>query len=101
MDFSPKRAGEVEIFTIDFAPILAPAETLLTAVWSASVVAGVDQTPNAIISGVSIITGTKVSQFVAGGVVGVTYAPVCTITTSFGQTLTLPTSGDGLLLISP
>ena len=99
MNFSPKRANEVEIFTVDFAPVLAPGETILTAVWSATVIAGIDPTPGAIISGSAITTGTKVSQFVAGGVVGATYAPICTITTSLGQTLDEPSSGNGTLLI--
>lgn len=96
MDFTPKRATETEIFSVDFVNILAPGETILSAVWTSSVAAGTDPNPNATIQGIASITGSKVSSKITAGVPGVRYAPICTAQTAT-QTLVLPVYGDGLL----
>ena len=100
MDFTPKRAAEVEVFTVDFSPLLATGETITSAVWSSTVTRGVDATPGTMIQGAATITGNKVSQLIKGGITGNQYAPVCTAITSAGQTLILPEYGNGQLLIT-
>jgi hypothetical protein len=101
MDFTPKRVGETEIFTVDFVDLLAQGETITTASWSITVLQGADPAPEAMLSGVASITGTKVSQMLTGGLPSVFYAPVCTVTTSTGQTLELPEYGNGALHVTP
>jgi hypothetical protein len=100
MNFTPKRATETEVFTVDFAPLLAVGETIASAVWTSTVVDGIDPTPNATISGVSTISGTNVSNKITAGIPGVRYAPICTAQTSMGQTLVLPEYGYGLLRVT-
>lgn len=100
MNFSPKRSTETEIFTVDFVNSLAVGETILSAVWTSTVAAGIDPNPSATIQGGASISGTKVSGKIAAGVAGVRYAPICTAQTSLGQTLVLPEYGDGLLDIT-
>ncbi len=99
MDFTPKRVVEVEVFTVDYGPRLATGETIISAVWSVSVVSGVDPTPGAMLSGNASFQGSQVSQMLQGGVAGVTYAPICTALTSQGQILVLPDPGTGYLLV--
>lgn len=101
MPWTPKRAGETEIFTVDFANLLGAGETIVSAPWSNSVIRGTDPSPNAMIQGAATITGTKVSQKITAGVPSNLYSPVCTATTSLGQVLILPDSGNGLLHVSP
>jgi hypothetical protein len=86
---APKRAADVVIEPFDFISYLAPAETILTQVVTASVWSGVDANPGAIISGAATAAGTVVSQKIQAGVVGVIYLLICKITTSLGQTLQL------------
>lgn len=100
MNFTPKRASESEIFTVDFAPLLAPGETISSPSWTVTVVDGQDPSVNAMISGAASISGTTVSQLIRSGVPGQRYAPVCTVQTSLGQTLVLPEVGQGELYIS-
>lgn len=100
MNFTPKRSAEVEIFTVDYANNLALGETIASAVWTVTVVQGADANSASMIHGVASISGTKVSQMIAAGVPGVTYAPVCTATTSLGQTLVLPEYAMGLLEVT-
>ena len=100
MDFTPKRASEQEVFTVDFTSLLAAGETITSAVWGNSVVRGTDVTPGAMIVGSATISGALVSQVIKGGAVDGFYAPVCTAQTSAGQTLTLPVYGDGLLHVT-
>lgn len=96
-NFTPKRAGETEIFTVDFADLLATGETINSPVWTNVAVGGQDASAGTMIQGAASVSGTKVSQMISGGVPGVRYAPKCTVQTSLGQTLILPTYGDGLL----
>jgi hypothetical protein len=97
MNFSPMRAGEKEVFTVDFGPLLAAGETISSPVWSITVVDGCDASANAMIQGSSTLAGSTVSQMIGSGLPGVRYAPKCTVQTSQGETLILPAYGDGLL----
>jgi hypothetical protein len=90
MNFSPKRVAEVQIFSVDFSPLLAAGETLSAAVWSVALFSGTDPTPNAMLQGPAVIAGSVVSQVLKGGVAGGIYGPICTATTSLGQTLVVP-----------
>lgn len=100
MNFSPKRATEKEVFTVDFAPLLAPGDAVLSAVWSISPVDGQDATASSMIQGDASRDGSMVSQLIVGGVPGVMYAPICTAQTVLGETLVLPEVGFGLLYIA-
>lgn len=99
-DYSPMRIGEDDTFTVDFAPLLKPNETINSPVWANVVIEGSDPSPNSMIEGAASISGTTVSQMITAktaGVPGVRYAPKCTVQTSLGRTLILPAYGDGLL----
>jgi hypothetical protein len=99
-DFSPKRAGESEVFTVDFAPLLAPGETVTSAAWSITPIDGQDPSAASMIVGAASVDGGKVSQMIGSGVPGVRYAPICTAQTSNGQTLILPEYGNGQLEVT-
>lgn len=94
-NFSPMRVGEVEVISVDFstAQCLATGETITGASWA---IAG-DTTPSMLVTPQSIV-GTVCSIYIKGVTKG-TFAPLCTVTTSRGQTLTLPDPGAGLLSI--
>lgn len=93
--FEGKLLGETATETFDFTSRLAPTETISTAIVTASVYSGTDASPSSIISGSTTISGQKVTQKITGGVLGVTYKLLCTITTSTSQTLQL----SGFLVI--
>lgn len=88
-DFSYKLTTENELFTFDFSPILRSGETISTASCSVEVKDGEDPNPNAILSGSAQISGGLVVQRVFGGVNGVTYRLVMTVTTSLTNVYTL------------
>ncbi len=93
-DFSPRDVGEQLLLTFDFAPNLAPGETLATATSSIALLSGTDPSPSNRLIGNPTITGTLVSQMVsfAGLTLPVTaptnqYRLFVTATTSLSQTL--------------
>lgn len=92
-----KPLGETRNEVFDFISRLAVSETLSTASVAATVYSGTDASPSSVVSGSASISGTKVTQKLTGGVLGVTYLIVCTVTTSAGQTLLL----QGFLTITP
>jgi flagellar biosynthesis protein FliR len=92
-----KLAGETVVETFDFISRLGVSETISAQTVTASVYSGVDANPSALVSGSASASGTVVSQAITGGVTGVTYVLLCTITTSAGQTLQL----SALLTILP
>jgi len=96
-DFTAKRVGETEIFSVDYAALLGDGVTITGATWTVSVKRGTDATPNAMVSGSASIAGSVVSQKLTGGVAGVSYWPICTATTSDGQTIILPEPYTGAL----
>lgn len=71
----------------DFISSLQPTETISTANVTASVYSGLDPNPAAVVSGSATISNTQVLQLTTGGVLGVIYELLCTITTSLGQTI--------------
>lgn len=84
--FSYKITTESELFTFDFSQILKPSETISTASSSVIVISGVDATPLAMIVGTPVVSGTLAYQRLVGGLTGVTYRLVITITTSLENT---------------
>lgn len=86
--FSYKLTPENELFYFDFSQVLADGETISTATCTVEVVSGTDSSPSSIKSGSMSISGTTVSQRILGGVSGVTYRLIVTITTSASNTYT-------------
>lgn len=84
-----KLVGETVLETFDFLSQLALGETLSTATVTAAVYSGTDASPSAIVSGSATISGTKVTQLITAGTLGVVYLLTCTVTTSLSQTLLL------------
>lgn len=99
-NFTPKRASEQDVFTVDFAALLAPGETIQQANWSITPVDGIDPAAAAMIFGPAGIEDSEVSQMIVGGVAQVTYSPICTAQTSTGRTLVLPDPNNGLLYVT-
>ena len=92
-----KYVGVTINATFDFTSQLAIGETISTQSCTCSVYSGTDASPSSVISGSASASGTVVTQKLTGGVLGVIYNVLCTITTSVGQTL----QQDGLLAIIP
>lgn len=88
IELTPKQPTETRSVVFDFISSLGVAETISTQSVTATVWSGVDASPASVVSGAATATGTQVTQKLAGGVSGVIYKLVCTITTSLGQTLT-------------
>lgn len=101
MNFSPKRPGETEVFTVDYVNLLRAGEAIQSANWANSVLPGAatDPSPAAMISGAASITGSQVSTILTGGIAGVTYQPLCTAITNMGQVLILPNINEGSLSV--
>lgn len=99
-NFTPMRVGEEETFTLDFAPLLAPEETISLPVWTMTAVDGKDQNASAMVIGSASISGTQVSQMIKALVPGVRYAPKCSVQTSSGQEKILPEYGNGLIFVT-
>lgn len=89
VEFAAKLLGETVAETFDFTSRMGPTETISSAVVAASVFSGTDASPTSIISGGATSSGQVVSQNITGGVLGVLYLLVCTISTSLGQVLQL------------
>ena len=83
-----KFVAEQVTVTFDVAGELTDTESIVSAVFTASVFTGVDANPSAIISGSSQIFGSEVRQLIIGGQPDAVYNLLCTITTSNGQTFT-------------
>lgn len=71
----------------DFISFLPAGVTLFAPVVQATVWAGVDAAPGAIISGAASVSGTKVLQNITGGVAGVIYKLTVGVSASNGQAL--------------
>ena len=84
-----KLVGETLNETFDFLSRLAIGETISTATVTASVYSGTDAAPSAIVSGSAAISGSKVTQKITAGTLGVVYKLLCVCTTSTSQTLSL------------
>lgn len=84
-----KHATETVSYVFDFASQLAVGETLSSATASCTVYSGTDAAPSTLLSGSATISGTKVTQKVAGGTAGVTYILTILATTSLSNILSL------------
>jgi hypothetical protein len=82
-----KYQGETRAEVFDFASRLSLGETISSASTVATTYSGTDASPSGIISGSASISGSKVTQVVTAGTLGVTYLLVCTANTSAGQVL--------------
>jgi hypothetical protein len=106
MPWNPKRVGETETFTADFAggqnPRLAAGETIVqgSAVWTCVAVDGVDPNAQSMVIGPSTISGGKVSVLIGGGISGVTYRLTCAVQTSVNPRLILPDIDNDLLYVA-
>ena len=83
----PKNAAETVSLVFDFASQLTGSETLSSATVTAVVYSGSDSSPSSVISGGASASGTKVTQKVTAGTVGVVYELTCAAVTSTSQTL--------------
>ena len=82
-----KLLGETKTYSWDFGSDLATGETLLTPTITATVYSGTDATPSNLVYGSPTISGTKVTQLLSAGTLGVIYEVLCSVLTSAGQTL--------------
>lgn len=99
-DFSPKRAAETVILTVDFVNLMTAGSVIVHADWVNTVTFGIDPNVNLTTIGVPTFSGTRVSHLVTGGVVGVVYTPRVTIKTDDDQVFILPDPGTGALAIN-
>lgn len=83
-----KAVGETIPVTFNFLDLLEFGESITGATVSATVFAGTDASPGDLISGVPVKTSIDVVQVITGGVSGVIYQIVCTVTTSDSNVLT-------------
>src|SRR5208282_5903904 len=89
-NFSPTDPSESSIFSFDFTPALATAETIVgTPAWLIEVYSGVDLTPAARFIGSPGLSGNITSQMVGGCLPGVTYTLIATAVTSAEQIRTV------------
>ena len=86
--FPHKQVDEDIVASFDYTGAgLATGETISSAVFSATVIKGIDAAPSNIISGVAAISGAICSQLIINGLDGVKYLIQCTATTSQSQVL--------------
>ena len=83
--FTYQILGESELFTFDYSLVLQQGETLTTATANVIVMNGSDSNPTAILVGTPVISGTKVSQRISGGVSETTYRLEITASTNNGN----------------
>jgi len=83
--FSPKDEAEEIYYGADFAAVLSPGETIVSASATIRVLEGTDPTPGAMIVATTVFSGSKAEQFVVGGVPGTRYKLAIHIVTSRGQ----------------
>lgn len=95
--FEGKLIGETSSLVFDFLSVLPAGVTISSASVTASTYSGTDAAPSAILSGSPTISGSKVTQKVTVGVLGVTYLLLASATLSDGQVRQL----SGFLCIVP
>jgi hypothetical protein len=87
--FDSKFQEETIILTFDCSKLLAAGETIDSAEWAVSVIAGTDANPGAMLSGAVAISGSNVSHKILGGIEGASYRMKAKVTTSLVQILVL------------
>lgn len=88
-DFTATGSDETEIYTFDFVNTLGAAEVITSSVWTVSVKVGKDAQASTRLVGPAVINATATSQLIGPLVNGATYRITATITTNYGQTLSL------------
>lgn len=84
--YTPKRPGETDVFSCDFVRRLATAETIAAASVACCLKADAGETPiAAMVVGPASITGSVVSQRIAGGTDATDYTLIFYATTSQGR----------------
>jgi hypothetical protein len=86
--FSDKKPTETVTIVFDFASHLGAGEGISSASVNVMALSGTDASPNALLSGAAVTSGSVVSQKITGGVNGVTYAISVTIQTQSGLVFT-------------
>jgi len=89
MPFTEKRPAEREKFAFNYKRLLPQDVTIQSAVWTVSVLEGVDAGAAGMISGAAVIEGDKVSQLVIDGLIDVQYCLQCEAFFSDGQRVIL------------
>lgn len=89
VELPAKLLGETVAEAFDFTSRMGPAETISSASVAVSVFSGTDPSPSSMRNGSASISGQVVTQSITGGVLGVLYLLVCTVTTSLSQVLQL------------
>lgn len=88
-DFDPSTVGEDEVYSFSFVNDLNATESLATAAWSCTAVAGVDDNAASRINGGATVSGQTTSQRVTGLLPGVRYRLQATAVTLQGNTVIL------------
>lgn len=78
--FPSKPVGETTPYVFNFSDKLQFGEAITGASVAVVVSSGVDTDPSAMVSGTPILTASDVTQNLTGGVAGVIYYIVCTVT---------------------
>ena len=86
--FTYKITNESELFSFDFSQVLQTNENIISATCVVILMNGIDPTPQAILSGSTVISTPKVSQRVIAGLNEVTYRLEMTAVTNQGNTYT-------------
>ncbi len=81
-----KRIDEDLPLTFNFNKRLPASDTISTATWTATVLAGTDSSPNDIVSGASSNASGRSTQKIIDGLEGVTYALECEMVSTAGYT---------------
>ena len=91
---SPKDPSESVVVTFDFSNLLdqVGGEILTTAIWTVSVISGIDASPQNLLSGTYTLKNYMSMSLIKGGISGVNYMIQATATTSYGQVLLLSSS---------
>lgn len=85
--FDVKTTASSRKVSFEFGQDLATGETISSASVTATVHSGTDASPSSVVSGSATISGSKVTQLITAGTLGVTYVLSCSAATSASQTL--------------
>ena len=92
-----KTSAATEDAVFDFANQYGAGETCASGSVTATVYSGIDASPSGVLSGSGVASGTKFTQKVIAGMLGVVYLLTCTTTSSAGKVRSL----QGFLIIVP
>ena len=89
--FKPSKDPiEVVIVTFDYCDsFVNSTETIISGTWSIAVKNGDDPNPSIMLAGLGTHDGNTTSNYIQGGISGVTYLISCIVVTTLNQTLKL------------